>query len=116
MVSAAQGGRAAIDSDALELAFGQAQHLGVVVNELVTNAQQHGTPPVEVSLRAGPPVELVVADAGPGPASEAFAGPGLGLPLVAQVVASGLFGTLRVEPGGAVRITFDPRDDARPRR
>jgi two-component sensor histidine kinase len=99
-----------VDAVPLELPFPIAQNLGVVVNELVTNALQHGTPPVHVSLTAG---ELVVRDAGGGPSS--LEGSGLGLTLVRQVVKNGLFGTVSLQDG-AVRITFDPTRDAHPRR
>jgi two-component sensor histidine kinase len=117
VLAAAPAGSASVRSDPVDLPFAQAQHLGVIVNELVTNAQQHGTPPVRVELRSGPPVELVVADAGAGPPDAAFAGPGLGLPLVRQVATTGLGGTLSRDPGGAIRLTFDlEADDARPRR
>jgi two-component sensor histidine kinase len=117
VVAAAPDGVATVASDPVDLPFAQAQHVGVIVNELVTNAQQHGTPPVRVELRAGPPVQLVVADAGGGPPDAAFTGPGLGLPLVRQVAATGLGGTLVRDPDGAIRLTFDlTAADARPRR
>lgn len=118
VVAAAGDGDVRVDAEPVELPFAQAQHLGVVVNELVTNAQQHGRPPVRVTLSAGPPVTLTVADGGGGPPDGALAGSGgLGLTLVRQVVASGLHGTLERTPDGAVRITFDPAAaDAHPRR
>jgi two-component sensor histidine kinase len=99
-----------VRAEPLELPFPIAQNLGVVVNELVVNALQHGVPPVEVELRSG---ELVVLDAGGGPPS--LDGSGLGLALVRQVVENGLFGTVELRDG-AVRITFDPTRDAHPRR
>lgn len=94
----------------LELPFPIAQNLGVVVNELVANAVQHGEAPVSVELTPG---ELVVRDAGGGPAS--LEGSGLGLALVRQVVRNGLFGTVELRDG-AVFVTFDPTRDAHPRR
>ncbi|MBE2318672.1 sensor histidine kinase [Solirubrobacter sp. CPCC 204708] len=100
-----------VSAEPLELPFPVAQNLGVVVNELVANALQHGKPPVTVELRSG---ELVVRDAGGGPPS-LDGGSGLGLALVRQVVTNGLFGTVELQDG-AVRITFDPSRDARPRR
>jgi len=99
-----------VESAPLQLDFPIAQNLGVVVNELVANAVQHGRPPVTVTLGAS---ELVVRDAGGGPAS--LDGSGLGLALVNQVVRNGLFGTAELRDG-AVHIVFDPTRDARPRR
>lgn len=116
VVASAPAGGVEIHSEPVELPFAQAQNLGVIVNELVTNAQQHGTPPVFVRLTAGPPVELVVRDQGPGPSEAAFTGNGLGLPLVRQVTHSGLGGTLSRDSDGAVRVTFDPGNHARPGR
>jgi two-component sensor histidine kinase len=101
-----------VEAEPLELPFAQAQHLGVVVNELVTNAIQHGKPPVLVRL-TGDGV-LTVQDAGDGPSADALAHPGLGLTLVRQVVTNGLHGTLERDMDGAVRIDFTA--DARPRR
>lgn len=100
-----------VDAEPVELPFAQAQHLGVVVNELVTNAIQHGTPPVKVRLSGR---VLTVRDAGGGPSAAALAAPGLGLTLVRQVVTNGLHGTLGRDVDGAVRIDFSA--DARPRR
>ena len=116
VVAAAPAGGVEVHSEPVELPFAQAQHLGVIVNELVTNAQQHGEPPVLVRLTAGPPVQLLVGDRGPGPAPAAFNGNGLGLPLVRQVVSSGLGGELSRDPDGAVRVSFDPEGHAHPRR
>ena len=101
-----------VHADPLDLPFAQAQHLGVVVNELVTNAIQHGAPPVTVRL-TGDGV-LTVRDEGGGPSEAALASPGLGLTLVRQVVTNGLHGTLARDVDGAVRIDFSA--DARPRR
>lgn len=100
-----------VDAEPVELPFAQAQHLGVVVNELVTNAIQHGAPPVTVRLADG---VLTVRDTGGGPSEEALAAPGLGLTLVRQVVTNGLHGTLGRDVDGTVRIDFSA--DARPRR
>lgn len=97
-------------AEPLELPFPIAQNLGVVVNELVANAVQHGSPPVSVVLTPG---ELVVRDAGGGPSS--LEGSGLGLTLVRQVARNGLFGDVELRDG-AVHVTFDPTRDAHPRR
>jgi two-component sensor histidine kinase len=100
-----------VEAEPVELPFAQAQHLGVVVNELVANAVQHGAPPVSVRLADG---VLTVRDGGGGPSERALAAPGLGLTLVRQVVTNGLHGTLERDVDGAVRIDFSP--DADPRR
>lgn len=100
------------------LAFQQAQHLGVVANELITNAHRHGVRPVTVRLEARGPRELclLVADGGPGPAALAWSTPGLGLRLVRQVVTHGLSGTLTQDAAGTVVVCFPVEDDAHPGR
>lgn len=52
VAGAADPGGTALDVAPIGLPFQQAQHLGVVVNELVTNAHRHGTGPVSVVLTA----------------------------------------------------------------
>lgn len=99
-----------VQAEPLELPFPIAQNLGVVVNELVANAVQHGKPPVVVTLRSG---VLEVRDAGGGPPS--LESSGLGLTLVKQVVKNGLFGGVTLADGTVV-ITFDHTRDAHPRR
>ena len=75
-----------------------AQKLGIVANELITNAFQHGTPPIVVRLNGGPQTRLTVDDGGDG--CERIGG--FGLMLVQSVVEQGLHGRfeLRVRPGG----------------
>jgi two-component sensor histidine kinase len=86
----------AIDADAqvstepVHLDAVVAQHVGIVANELITNAVQHGTPPIAVRLTGGERVTLSVQDAGNGRASEHA---GFGLPLVRQVVEHSLHGS-----------------------
>ena len=86
----------AIDADAdvstehVELDAVLAQHVGIVANELITNAVQHGTPPIAVRLTGGEHVTLSVKDAGNGRAPEQA---GFGLPLVRQVVEHSLHGS-----------------------
>lgn len=60
VVDAAHPGATTLDADPIALPFSRAQNLGVVVNELVTNAHEHGRGPVAVRLRrdgaaSGPP-------------------------------------------------------------
>lgn len=85
-----------------------AQHLGVVANELIANAVRHGSPPVDVELRNGTGIELLVRNraGATGPLA-----PGLGLRLVERVVVQGLHGSFAIErdPDGATqaRVSFD---------
>jgi two-component sensor histidine kinase len=78
-----------------------AQKLGIVANELITNAFQHGSPPIAVRLDSGEQHRLRVDDCGNG-ANDAT---GLGLKLVQRVVEQGLRGsfTLSARPGGGTR-------------
>jgi two-component sensor histidine kinase len=92
----------AVDADAVALDATSAQRLGIVANELVTNACHHGAPPLTVRFHAGPPMRLVIEDAGPGPDG---ASDGLGLQLVRLLVEQGLGGrfTLAPLPTGGTR-------------
>jgi two-component sensor histidine kinase len=65
-----------------------AQKLGLVANELVTNAFRHGAPPIVVSLSGGAVTRLCVDDHGGGIERAA----GLGLDLVRRMVEQGLDG------------------------
>jgi len=103
----APGARVAAIEQPLEATC--AQHLGVVANELIANAAQHGRPPIEVELRREQDLILAVRDHGEGPDG---AQAGLGLQLVERVVERGLRGsfTLRHHPGGITeaRVDFHP--------
>jgi two-component sensor histidine kinase len=114
-VAAAAAVDADVDADPITLDPACAQRLGIVVNELLTNAARHGRPPVSVQLRASDPLVLSVRDAGPGPNGSQT---GLGLRLVRQVVDQALQGSfsLEREPPGLTlaRVRFSP--DAHPHR
>jgi two-component sensor histidine kinase len=91
-----------VEADPIRLDPGEAQKLGIVANELITNAVQHGLPPVEVKLAAGPPIALTVDDHGRRRSETA---PGLGLRLVTRTVEGGLRGRfeLTTNPAGGTR-------------
>jgi two-component sensor histidine kinase len=78
-----------------------AQKLGLVANELVTNAFRHGAPPIQVSLSGNVEKHLCVDDQG----SSADRADGFGLELVRQTVVQGLGGrfSLHERPGGGTR-------------
>jgi two-component sensor histidine kinase len=116
VVDAAHPGATTLQADPVALPFSRAQNLGVVVNELVTNAHEHGRGPVAVRLRRDAGATLEVSDAGPGPDDAAWAEPGLGLRLVRQVVEQGLRGTIERGDAGVVRVRFSTDDDAHPGR
>lgn len=96
-----------VDAEPVRVPTATAQQLGIVANELVVNAVQHGAPPVTVALSVGPPLRLDVTDRGPGYDPH---GARLGLLLVRQIVEQGLHGRLDVRrdaAGGTVtRVEF----------
>jgi two-component sensor histidine kinase len=81
-----------------------AQKLGIVANELITNAFQHGAPPIVVELEGGRETRLQVDDRGTGPVGDAT---GLGLQLVRDMVEHGLRGRFELAalPGGGTRAS-----------
>jgi two-component sensor histidine kinase len=91
----------AIEAEPAALDAATAQKLGIVANELITNAFQHGAPPIAVRLDSGERHRLRVDDCGDG----ADGAPGLGLQLVRRVVEHGLHGSfaLTTRPGGGTR-------------
>jgi two-component sensor histidine kinase len=78
-----------------------AQKLGIVANELVTNAFQHGASPIVVQLSGGPQTRLLVDDSGCG----VEGADGFGLELVRRMVEQGLQGRFELSElsGGGTR-------------
>ena len=78
-----------------------AQKLGIVANELVTNAFQHGVPPIVVQLSGGRQTTLRVDDGGCGLQGAS----GFGLQLVRRMVEQGLDGSFELSElsGGGTR-------------
>jgi two-component sensor histidine kinase len=91
----------AVEADPVEFDAATAQKLGIVANELVTNAFRHGAPPIVVRLEGGSKTRLRVEDGGVSGGRTA----GFGLGLVRRMVEQGLDGRfeLRARPGGGVR-------------
>jgi two-component system, sensor histidine kinase PdtaS len=91
----------AIHADPLRLDAATAQKLGIVANELVTNACRHGAPPIAVHLDGGADARLRVDDCGGGSEQPA----GLGLELVRRMVEQGLAGRFELQrlPNGGTR-------------
>lgn len=110
----------AIEAAEIELASEHAITVGLVVNELVTNALKHafaeeGSGAVRISLRAGAPLTLVVEDNGAG--CPPGAPPGAGVRLLRLLVEQ-LGGRIEWEPahpGCRVRVTI-ASDTARRRK
>ena len=102
----------AIQTDSAALDAPTAQKLGIVANELITNAFQHGEPPIEVRLHGGHRIRLDVDDRGPGPEGEEA---GLGLRLVRQLVEQALGGRFELAalPGGGTRAEVVLPEQAR---
>jgi two-component sensor histidine kinase len=73
-----------------------------VANELVTNAVQHGSPPLFVKLEGGSRTRLRVEDAG---AARPGNSAGLGLELVRRMAEEGLGGSFELgeRSGGGTR-------------
>jgi two-component sensor histidine kinase len=99
-IAASASPGATVEAPAIPLDPSTAQRLGIVANELITNAARHGAPPVRVRLDVGRRARLCVDDDG-----RLREGSGLGLELVRQTVDYGLHGTfdLRALPGGGTR-------------
>lgn len=78
----------ALDADHAAFDAATAQKVGIVANELVTNAFRHGAEPIAVRLTSGTVTRLSVDDGGDGAAE----GASLGLALVRRLVEQGLHG------------------------
>jgi two-component sensor histidine kinase len=90
-----------VEADSMRLDAATAQKLGIVANELVTNAFRHGAAPIVVRLDAGPEARLQVDDGGDG----AQRPEGFGLDLVRRMVEHGLDGRFELAqlPNGGTR-------------
>jgi two-component sensor histidine kinase len=91
----------AVEAEPTPLDPATAQKLGIVANELITNACRHGAPPIVVELRSGSKTRLLVDDRGRGMQS----GTGFGLGLVRRMVEQGLGGRFELSrrSGGGTR-------------
>jgi two-component sensor histidine kinase len=105
-IAASLAPEATVRASAVRLEPDAAQQLGVVANELIANAVQHGRPPISVSLAREDELVLRVRDGGAGAGGAA---PGLGLQLVERIVAQGLHGEFALASGGdgtEARVSF----------
>ena len=91
-----------VEAESLAFDPSTAQKLGIVANELITNAFKHGGPPIVVRLSDGEQTRLQVDDNGTR-GSECPSG--LGLRLVRRMVEQGLAGSFELTPraGGGTR-------------
>jgi two-component sensor histidine kinase len=90
-----------VEADAVMFDAATAQKLGIVANELVTNAFRHGAPPIVVRLTDGTQTRLRVDDRGERTGRAA----GFGLGLVQRMVEQGLDGRFELDvlTGGGTR-------------
>jgi two-component sensor histidine kinase len=90
-----------VDAEPMRFDAATAQKLGIVANELVTNAVRHGGAPIIVRLNGGPCTRLQVDDGGCGAERPG----GFGLDLVRSMVEHGLDGRFELGqlPGGGTR-------------
>jgi two-component sensor histidine kinase len=90
-----------VEAEPADFDAATAQRLGIVANELVTNAFQHGVPPIALRLESGLQTRLSVDDHGGGVDGVG----GFGLELVRRMVEQGLGGQfeLRALSSGGTR-------------
>jgi two-component sensor histidine kinase len=90
-----------IEAEALRFDSMTAQKVGLVANELITNAIRHGAEPISVTLGGRAPTVLRVDDGG----SRTSGDDGLGLTLVRRIAEQGLGGEFRLisRPDGGTR-------------
>jgi two-component sensor histidine kinase len=77
-----------VEADSLAFDAATAQKVGIIANELVTNALRHGAPPIVVRLDGGEQTRLRVDDAG----ADSEPSAGFGLELVRRMAEHGLAG------------------------
>lgn len=111
--AADRGVEIVLEAEPLEVASEDAVQMGIVVNELITNAVKHAYPPpqagrIVVSLAAqDEEIRLSVRDFGAGPPAEAPSASGLGMRLVRQLVHKrGGQVEIDTENGMAVRVSI----------
>ena len=113
LASIARSAAAPIGIEAEPLTFDSttAQKVGLVANELITNAIRHGAEPINVTLSGRAPIVLRVDDGG----GRVPAQDGLGLTLVRRIAEQGLGGEFRLSSrsdGGTraeVAFSLEPR-------
>jgi len=90
-----------VEADSLAFDAATAQKVGIIANELVTNALRHGAPPIVVRLDGGEHTRLRVDDAG----ADSEPSAGFGLELVRRMAEHGLAGRFDLRPldGGGTR-------------
>ena len=106
-----------VEADDLELPIERAAPLGLVANELVTNAIKHrGSEPAKVSVtleREGEDVVLTVADQGPGlpPGFDPARSRSLGMMLINNLVQQigGRLDVISIPRGACFRVVLGPR-------
>jgi two-component sensor histidine kinase len=93
--------RVAVEAEPTAFDAATAQKVGIVANELLTNAFQHGAAPIVMKLSGGSQTRLRVDDNGCGFDD----GTGFGLELVRRMVEQGLQGRFELQamPGGGTR-------------
>lgn len=86
----------AVDADQVSFDATTAKKLGIIANELVTNALRHGAPPIVIRLHGGEETCLRVDDCGAGGERDA----GFGLGLVERMAEHGLGGRFELRSLG----------------